>query len=335
VCEFFTRSVRRPDANLLQMFGGIGAVIGQFLTRKGVEQDIRDSEAQKAGLLEAALDCVITIDHQGRIVEFNPAAERTFGYRREDVVGREMAGLVLPKSLRSEHREGLTRYLETGTSGVIGRRLEITAMRADGTEFPAELSIAEVPSVGRPMFTGFLRDITTQKRMVKQLAFRASHDPLTKSLNRSAFMERFRDAARRSAGRPRGVVAVLFVDIDRFKAINDSLGHFVGDRLLVATARRLRASVRPGDAVARLGGDEFAVLLENVADQTEAAVVADRVRESLREPFTVHGHEVKATASIGVALGLPGVEALSELLRAADGAMYRAKVAGQGLVAGL
>ena len=143
-----------------------------------------ESEARKAGILEAVLDCIITIDHRGRIVEFNPAAERTFRYKRAEVMGREMAKLIIPPALRAAHREGLARYLATGTGGAIDRRFETTAMRADGTEFPVELSLVRIPSAGPPMFTGFLRDITVQKRMLEQLSFRAAHDGLTQSLNR-------------------------------------------------------------------------------------------------------------------------------------------------------
>src|SRR5258707_104861 len=118
----------------------IGAEVGQFLARKRFEQEIRFSEARKAGMMEAALDCIITTDQDGRIVEFNPAAERTFGYRRREVLGRDMAELIIPESQREQYRLGLARYLKTGADGVIGRRLEMTALRANGVEFPAEVT---------------------------------------------------------------------------------------------------------------------------------------------------------------------------------------------------
>jgi diguanylate cyclase (GGDEF)-like protein/PAS domain S-box-containing protein len=331
VFEFFSQSVRRPDAELLRMLSSVGAEVGQFLARKRVEQEIRYSEARKAGMLEAALDCIVTTDQDGRIVEFNPAAERTFGYRRREVLGRDMAELIIPEGQREQYREGLARYLKTGADGVIGRRLEMTALRANGVEFPAEMSITEVAWGGRPMFTGFLRDITEQKNMLQQLAFRASHDGLTESFNRQAFMDRLRDAAARTKREPAGA-AVLFTDLDQFKAINDTYGHVVGDRLLVAAARRLRRCVRPGDAVARLGGDEFAVLLEKLGDPSEASVIAERIKQALDEPFELDGRRVGLTASIGIALSAPGGSSAEHLLRAADAAMYRAKASGLGRI---
>jgi len=330
VFEFFSRSVRQPDADLLLMFAAIGTQVGQFLIRKRAEQDVVESEARKTGMLEAALDCIITIDHNGRIVEFNPAAERTFGWRRAEILGREMADLIIPADQRAAHHAGLARYLATGTTSVIERRFETVAMRADGTEFPVELSITRIPSAGPPMFTGFLRDITAQKRMMEHLAFRASHDGLTKSLNRTAFMDRLKAAASRAGDGERSV-AVMFVDIDQFKAINDRFGHAVGDQLLVAVAGRLQGCVRPGDTVARFGGDEFAIFVERMTDHSDVTAVAERITEALHAPFNLDGHAVVTTASIGIAFGSTE-NPPEDLLREADAAMYRAKAAGRGRV---
>ena len=320
---FYRRSIRQPDADFLQMFVTIGAEVGQFLARKQVEQDVAESEARKAGILEAVLDCIITIDHRGRIIEFNPAAERTFRYKRSEVMGHEMAQLIIPPALRASHREGLARYLAAGTGGAIDRRFETTAMRADGTEFPVELSLVRIPSSGPPMFTGFLRDITVQKRMLEQLSFRAAHDGLTQSLNRAAFMDRLRIAVNR-AREDEPSIAVLFVDIDQFKTINDRYGHAVGDQLLVAMAGRLLGCVRPTDTVARLGGDEFAILIEDVTTHAEVATVAERIKQALGTPFNLDGIAVVATASLGIAFG-SSANRPEDLLHAADLEMYRAK----------
>jgi PAS domain S-box-containing protein len=135
------------------------------LERGRALEALRASEAHYRAIVEVALDCIITIDAQGLIVEFNPAAEKTFGYRKVDVVGRELAALIVPPELRDAHRQGLARHIATGERAVIGRRIEMTAQRADGTQFPIELAISAVPSDGAPMFTGVARDISERKRM--------------------------------------------------------------------------------------------------------------------------------------------------------------------------
>ncbi|HMI56309.1 MAG TPA: PAS domain S-box protein, partial [Gemmatimonadaceae bacterium] len=137
--------------------------------RKRAEQELRRSEARKATILDSALDCIVSIDREGCITEFNPAAERTFGYRRDEVVGQELADVIIPPALRERHRQGFTRYLATGEAHVLGRRIEMTAIRADGSEFPTELAITRIPSDGPPSFTGYLRDITERKRSEEEL----------------------------------------------------------------------------------------------------------------------------------------------------------------------
>ena len=133
------------------------------------EQELRRSEARKAAILDSALECIVTIDHEGCITEFNPAAERTFGYRRAEVLGRQLADVIIPPALRGRHRQGFARYLATGEARVLGRRIEMTAVRADGSEFPTELAITRIPLDGPPSFTGYLRDITERKQSEEEL----------------------------------------------------------------------------------------------------------------------------------------------------------------------
>ena len=132
-------------------------------------EELKRSEARKTAILDSALDCIVTIDHEARITEFNPAAERTFGHRREDVVGRQLADVIIPEPLRERHRQGFSRYLSTGEAHVLGKRLELTARRADGSEFPVELAITRIPIGGPPSFTGYLRDITERKQSEEKL----------------------------------------------------------------------------------------------------------------------------------------------------------------------
>jgi PAS domain S-box-containing protein len=137
--------------------------------RKRAEEELRRSEARKTAILDSALDCIVTIDHEGHITEFNPAAERTFGYCRDEAVGKRLADVIIPPSLREGHRQGFTRYLATGEARVLGKRVELTAARADGSEFPVELAISRIPLEGPPSFTGYLRDITERRLAEEEL----------------------------------------------------------------------------------------------------------------------------------------------------------------------
>jgi len=176
---------------------------------------------------------------------------------------------------------------------------------------------------------GSQSDVTHRKLAEEQLAHRAFYDPLTNLPNRALFIDRLRQALRRASRRKDYLFAVLFLDIDRFKMVNDSLGHMAGDRLLVMIARRLELSLRPGDTVARLGGDEFTVLLDDIRDVTDATRVADRIQRELEMPFNVGGQELFTSASIGIALSATGYEKPEDILRDADTAMYKAKSLGK------
>src|SRR5262245_15214598 len=167
--EFMTHSLEGPDAGLIATTESLGSQIGQFAERGRAETAMREREARHGAILESALDCIITIDHKGRVLEFNSAAEQTFGYKADEIVSREMVEMIVPPGLRALHREGFARYLETSDPRILGQRLAITAMRADGTEFPVELTITRIPLPGPPAFTGFVRDITERKEAEREL----------------------------------------------------------------------------------------------------------------------------------------------------------------------
>jgi diguanylate cyclase (GGDEF)-like protein/PAS domain S-box-containing protein len=177
---------------------------------------------------------------------------------------------------------------------------------------------------------GISRDITERKQTEAELERRAFYDPLTTLPNRALFLDRLQHLfyrARRALGTP--PFGVLYLDLDRFKAINDSLGHDAGDELLVGTARRLERCLRPGDTLARLGGDEFTVLLDDIGCEADAVGVADRIHQELAAPFEVHGHEIFTSVSVGIALSSAGYQCPEDMLRDADTAMYRAKAGGR------
>jgi PAS domain S-box-containing protein len=173
VIEFFSPQIRQPDDDLLKMMGTIGIQIGQFIERRRRDEEVRRSEARKTAVLEAALDGIVTVDHEGMIVEFNPAAEKMFGRSRGEAIGRPLVDLIVPPALREKYLQAITRYLLTDSGSVLDKRLELTALRADKTEFPVEIAVARIPFPGPPMFTGYIRDITERKQLEDELLGRA------------------------------------------------------------------------------------------------------------------------------------------------------------------
>src|SRR6202142_523454 len=180
-------------------------LVGERLRQE--ERELKRSEVRKAAILDSALDCIVMIDHEGCISEFNPAAEHTFGYRRDEVLGKHLAEFIIPPALREKHRQGFAHYLATGEARVLGRRVEMTAIRADGSEFPVALAITRIPLDGPPSFTGFLRDITEHKR--NENALREAHAQVARS------EERWRSVFENSA------IGVALTDLNgRFLATN-------------------------------------------------------------------------------------------------------------------
>jgi diguanylate cyclase len=296
--------------------------------RRWARAALQDSEARMRAILNAATDAIITIDHEGRIVQFNPAAERTFGYRREDTIGQPMAERLIPPALREAHRVGLQRYLATGEGPVLDRTIEMQALRADGTEFPVELTVTRIALDGPPLFTAYLRDITERKSAEARIQHLAYHDPLTGLPNRNLLMDRL-DHDLAQASRNDRKLAVLFVDLDRFKTINDTLGHAVGDVLLDHVGARLKETLREGDTIGRLGGDEFVIVLPSVLLARDAAQVATKAIRVLSAPFSIAGHELHVTASIGIGVYPGDGEDRDTLIKHADVALYQAKDRGR------
>jgi PAS domain S-box-containing protein len=164
VMEFLTREARAVDREQLDLLRTIGHQVGQYVARVRAEERLRATQEVSSAIVRAALDCVITMDHEGRVVDFNPAAEDTFGYQREEAIGRQLAELVIPPELREAHSTALLRYVETGQATILNQRLELAAMRADGTSLPVELTVARVGTGTPPLFAGFVRDISARRR---------------------------------------------------------------------------------------------------------------------------------------------------------------------------
>jgi diguanylate cyclase (GGDEF)-like protein/PAS domain S-box-containing protein len=292
--------------------------------------DLYASEQRFQALVQHSSDVVTVVDADGTVTYQSESIERIFGWRAALVTGR-----VLPLLIGPESGARLADALRAVAGRPYGSTvLELTAKHRTRGYRQVEITVTNLlddPSVGGLVLN--TRDISERKELQEQLVHEASHDALTQLANRALFHERVAEALR---GRRRtDQVAVLFLDLDGFKEVNDSLGHAAGDQLLVQVADRLRAAVRDGDTVARFGGDEFAVLLA-CPDLVEAQAVARRIVAAVGEPFAIDGRDVHVGASVGLAGGDPGEGTpvgAEQLMRNADLAMYRAKAAGGGDVA--
>lgn len=288
---------------------------------------LRDSENRVRTVLETVDEGIVSISESGSIELFNPGAERIFGYRGADIIGSNVS-MLMPEPYRSEHDEYLRRYLETGAAHVIGTGREVRAQRGNGEIFPLELHVSEYYLEGRRQFIGIMRDITERKATEEKIIHLAHHDALTDLPNRRLVQERIQQTiawARRSGAQ----FAVMFIDLDKFKGINDTLGHDVGDRLLQMVAHRLTECLREEDTVGRQGGDEFIVLLGILSAAEDAALVAQKILDALSTPFIINGRDLHTSASIGIAVYPQDGTDVETLLKNSDTAMYHAKETGR------
>jgi diguanylate cyclase (GGDEF)-like protein/PAS domain S-box-containing protein len=305
---------------------GVQGIARDITTRKRAERALRESEERYRELFENANDLIYTHDLAGNFTSLNKTGERITGYTREEVAALNIAGIIVPEHL------ALARGMMARKNLVDEATVyEVDIMAKDGRRVPLEVSTRLIYRNGRPCgVQGIARDIAERKHTEAKLLHNAYHDALTGLPNRNLFTDHLQMAVERARRQDGFVFAVLFLDLDRFKNVNDSLGHTVGDQLLVALSRRLQHCLRPTDVVARLGGDEFSILLNDIGAQPgEAVALAERVQQELMQPFNLGGHEVFTTASIGIALSTTGYETPEAVLRDADTVMYRAKAQGK------
>ena len=322
VLGLFSRDTRLADEHMLQALTTIVPVAAQLMNRKRLEEATAEKAARHSWITHTTNQAIITIDEQGRMVELNPAVEEIFGYTRGEMLGQPLT-MLMPENQRQVHQTGLQRYLETGERRLKWDKLELPGLHKQGHEITLEISFAEFTHRGKRSFTGFLRDITERRRTEAALTYQALHDALTELPNRHLLRDRLQQAvlvARRHGQR----LALLFMDLDRFKDVNDTLGHHSGDLLLQQVAKRIRGILRASDTIARLGGDEFGVVLP-ATDEAGAAQTADRILKSLKQAFVMEGHVFEIGTSIGIAVYPDHGEDVSTLMRRADVAMYMAK----------
>ena len=296
---------------------------------------LQEAAQHTKAILDNMVDGVLTVDAQGVVQSFNLAASSMFDYPVEQVVGQSVT-MLLPPSLHGE-LGGYLQRLQDSTGAKAGSiRHESEGLRRNGSQFPMSLAVSTIRAGGQTTFIGIVRDISQHRQDIEEIRRLAFFDPLTGLPNRRLLLDRLRQAMV-TAARTSQYGALMFLDLDHFKQLNDTLGHDVGDVLLQQVATRLHSCLREGDSVARLGGDEFVVLLENLSEQaTEAAtlaeVVANKIRDAFGQPFDPKGHPYDSTPSIGIVMFMGDKEAMDDLLKKADVAMYQAKAAGRNTV---
>jgi diguanylate cyclase (GGDEF)-like protein len=235
----------------------------------------------------------------------------------------------MPELHRSEHDSYITRYLQTGQARILGvRGREVIAVRKSGEEFSMEMSASEMILGGHRYFIGVVRDITDRKRAEQRIAHLAHYDFLTDLPNRALFLDVLNHSIALSK-RNKQKVAVLFLDLDGFKKINDTLGHDAGDLLLKSVSVRLKGAVRDSDTVARVGGDEFILVLDNIGQEENAERVANKILVALSEVFDLNGQHCHVGGSIGISIFPEGSNDPEKLIKQADEAMYLAKKSGK------
>ena len=288
---------------------------------------------QRAGtrleaLLDAAHDAIVVADAEQRIIMFNKGAERNFGYSAQEIIGLPLERLI-PARFAGGHRSHVSTFSRGQVQArEIGRRGEIVGLRKDGTEFSVEVSISILKEEKGPIFLAVLRDVTEKKRATQEMEYLATHDVLTGLPNRSLFMDRLSHTLA-LAEREEKLAALLFIDLDGFKEVNDALGHSGGDELLCAVANGLLESVRQSDTVARLGGDEFAVILEQIRHVDLIGAIAQKIIDRVRQPIQLVNGEASLSASVGITVFPFDAKTVRELMIDADRAMYAAKASGK------
>jgi diguanylate cyclase (GGDEF)-like protein/PAS domain S-box-containing protein len=289
---------------------------------------IKANERRTRTIIESAHDAFVASSADGRITDWNRQAEEMFGWTRQEALGQKLEQLIIPQRYRDAHLAGMDHFRLSGEGSKLNKRIELQGLRKNGQEFPVELTISVIRNSADVELCAFLHDITDRKRTEETLLHMSQIDQLTGLPNRRLFNDRLAVAMAR-ARRANKLMALIYLDIDHFKKINDSLGHGVGDALLREFACRLKASVRVVDTVARLGGDEFVMILEQLQEPADSIIIVDKIIGNVRREMDVEGHALHITTSLGGAFYSGGNLSPDELIAFADEALYKAKQTGR------
>ncbi|MGO1057766.1 EAL domain-containing protein [Planococcus sp. FY231025] len=293
---------------------------------KRITMQTADSERKFQAVFESTNDAIIVADGAGLIIQWNRGAEIIFGYSHDEVIGKNLQ-LIIPEENKQRHQTGLNRYVATREARVIGKTLELSALRKDGSEFPIELTLGSWQTEQGMFFSSIIRDISERKVAEEKISSLAYLDPLTGLPNRRLFSERLA-AVLESSVQSQEPFSLLYMDLDHFKIVNDTFGHSVGDALLLEVTKRLKKLTAPEDTISRLGGDEFTFLLPK-SDAKGAAYFATKVLDSFNEVFYFNGEELFVTPSIGICVYPADGADADTLIKHADLALYRVKDQGK------
>jgi len=308
---------------------GFAKVVRDSTARHDAEEHLRESEERLSLLIEGVTDyAIFSLDLDGRILLWNSGAEHLFGYQEAEIVGKHFSLIYTPEAVARGIPEA-----EIAAAAKDGHAQdEGWHQRRNGAMFYASghMTRLKPDADGNPRgFVKIAQDITAQNRAEQTIKRQAFHDELTQLPNRAFFCDCLRRSIAHAKRHPESRFAIIFLDLDRFKIVNDSLGHVIADGMLVHVARILERCVRPEDVVARLGGDEFTILLSEVHEAADAMRIAARVHAALQHPIFLDGFEVYTTASMGIAVGSSLYDKPEQILRDADTAMYEAKSGGR------
>ncbi|HKV30358.1 MAG TPA: EAL domain-containing protein [Candidatus Dormibacteraeota bacterium] len=326
VVALFSPERHSLDRAMLRVMADIGSQIGQFIERRRAEEELRRSGERIRAILDNVADGIITLDERLMIRSYNPAAERLFGHVADEVIGKDFVRLIAEPN-RPEVKPQLRSYLRAQQGLFEMGSHETFGLRKDGTTFPMEFNVGWLGP--QRLVLGSLRDVSERKAETEALQYQALHDPLTGLPNRTFLRERLEESIR-AGEREMKPCAVLLMDLDGFKSVNDSLGHEAGDRLLQQVSQRMKGVLRKADTIARYGGDEFAVVPWGATDVPRAVLIAEKILQAVGKSFTIDDQPVIVNMSIGIAIFPQHADDADALIRRADVAMYAAKRARSG-----
>jgi len=305
-------------------------VVTSELQMRGANRQLAEKETRIRAVIDNVDDGIVVVNATGEIESVNPSVVRIFGYGASEMIGQNVSMLV-PDEMSDQSEQHHNQLFRSSQSTIVGRRYEIRATRKDGSTFPMDLRVSEMRVGNAQLFIGTMRDITERKQNEARIVHLATHDALTDLPNRHLLQDRVRQAISHAERFEDIKVALMFVDLDGFKQVNDDYGHDIGDLLLVEVTRRIRGILRSEDTTARQGGDEFIVTLPNIRQSLGASVVAEKLLQALAAPYYIDGNEIRISASIGLALYPDDGKDVETLLNHSDAAMYAAKLAGRGV----